>query len=129
MTPLAIRHSPLAVAPSRGMALVIVVLVTVAIGVLLAVVGVLLGVSRRAQARLQGSVREVRCQADLGVRALPVWEAAGRPVLEDPAYPWTAPPGRGEALEGLRYVPAGDDAFVYLDVGGETTCVGDRTLP
>lgn len=117
----------------RGMALIVVVLVSVTVGILLVVVGVLLHVSRRAQARLQGSIREVQCQADLGARATPSWEAAGRPVLEDPWLPWTAPPGRGKALDlgdaRLRVVPAGDEAFVYLDVGEKAHCVGDRVTP
>lgn len=118
----------------RGMALVVVVLVSVAVGILLAVVGMLFHVSRRAQARLQGGVREVRCQAEAAALGLPPWEAAGRPVLEDPAFLWTAPPGRGEALDvgdgrRLRYVTAGDEAFVYLEVSGEARCVGDRVTP
>jgi len=117
----------------RGMALVVAALVSVAVGILLVVVGVLLASARRAQARLEGSLREVRCQADLHGRAMPVLEAAGWPVVEDPALAWTAPPGRGGALDlgdaRLRVVPAGDEAFVYLDVGGSVRCVGDRMTP
>ena len=113
--------------------MVVVLMVAVSAGILMAMVGWMFWASRRATARLGGSVREVRCQADLGVRAAPVLEAAGWPKVEDPAMSWTQPPGRGGtvSVDGarLRVVPAGDDVFVYLTVGGDDLCVGDRVYP
>jgi hypothetical protein len=117
----------------RGAALVVVVLATVAAGLMTAMVGWMLWAGRRATERLGGSLREVRCQAELGGRASPVLEAAGWPKVEDPALPWTAPPGRGGSVsvDGTRLwaVPAGDDVFVYLTVGLDDLCVGDRVYP
>jgi hypothetical protein len=117
----------------KGAALVVIVLATAAAGLMVAMVGWMLWASRRATERLGGSLRDIRCQAELGGRVSPVLAAAGWPKLEDPALPWTAPPGRGGSVsvDGTRLwaVPAGDDVFVYLTVGLDDLCVGDRVYP
>lgn len=125
----------------RGSALLVTVLGVIALGVVVALAAVMAWAAARAAQAFRSEVRVSRCRAALA-EAAAAWERAGAPVLEDPAFPWTAPcPGPQPACteralhlpsgRRLLWWPSGDGgAYVYLwDPSGGMPCVGDTFWP